>query len=179
MSYSQFEGHDFSAPLSSLLPWYAIRTKANQEKAASLILDHKGFESYLPLYRTRRRWSDRTVEAELPLFPGYFFCHFDITKRLPIMTVPGVVSVLGFGKEPAPIPESEIEAVQTILRSGLVAEPGPFLYEGQRIRINRGSLEGLEGILLKKKSEWRMSVSVSMLQRSVSVEIDREWISTI
>jgi transcription antitermination factor NusG len=92
---------------------------------------------------------------------------------------PGVISIVGFGKGPTPIPESEIEALQQVLRSGLAAEPCPFLREGQRIRVNRGSLEGLEGLLLKKKSEWRMVVSVSILQRSVSVEIDREWVSEL
>jgi transcription antitermination factor NusG len=129
------------------------------------------------LYRSRRRWSDRVVESELPLFPGYFFCRFDPKKRLPILTTPNVVSIVGFTSEPAPTPDSEIEAVQAILRSGLAAEPCPFLREGQPIRVRRGALEGLEGILVKKKSEWRMVVSITMLHRSLSVEIDREWIT--
>lgn len=146
---------------------------------AVIALKGKDFEPYLPVYRLRRRWSDRIVETAQPLFPGYVFCRFDARQRLPIITTPGVVSIIGFGNEPAPIPDSEIEAIETILRSGLATEPCPFLREGQRIRINRGSLENVEGILLKKKNEWRMIVSVTMLQRSISVEIDREWITTI
>jgi transcription antitermination factor NusG len=142
-------------------------------------LQSKGYEQYLPVYRRRQRWSDRIVETDRPLFPGYVFCRFDARKRLPIVSTPGVVSVVGFGSEPAPISDSEIEAVRAILRSGLAAEPCPFLREGQRIRVRRGSLEGLEGILLKKKSDWRIVVSVAMLQRSVAVEIDREWITII
>jgi transcription antitermination factor NusG len=133
----------------------------------------------LPVYRGRRRWSDRIVESDRPLFPGYIFCRFDAQKRFPIVSTPGVVSVVGFGNEPAPISDTEIEAVRSVLHSGLAAEPFPFLSEGQRIRVRRGSLEGLEGILVKKKSDWRIVVSVAMLQRSVAVEIDREWITTI
>jgi transcription antitermination factor NusG len=90
-----------------------------------------------------------------------------------------VVSVIGFGNEPAPIEESEIEAVQAVLRSGLGAEPCPFLREGQKIRIKSGALTGVEGILTKKKNEWRMIVSIEMLQRSIAVEIDRECLDRI
>lgn len=160
-------------------PWYGLRTRSNQEKVAAVVLAGKGYHQYLPVYRSRRRWSDRVVEAEKPLFPGYVFCRFDAKKRLPIVTTPGVVSVIGFGSGPTPIAESEIEAVQAVLQSGLPAEPLPFVREGERVRVKRGALEGLEGILLHKKNEWRMVVSVTMLQRSVSVEIDREWIGAL
>jgi transcription antitermination factor NusG len=160
-------------------PWYGIRTKSNHERLAAAVLDSKGYEQYLPVYRSRRRWSDRVVEKDQPLFPGYVFCRFDARKPFPIVSTPGVVSVVGFGNELAPISDTEIEAVQTLLHSGLATEPCPFLHEGQRIRVKRGSLEGLEGILLKKKTDWRIVVSVTMLQRSVAVEIDREWITSI
>jgi transcription antitermination factor NusG len=133
----------------------------------------------LPTYKTKRRWSDRVVESDRPLFPGYVFCRFDHKARLPILTTPGVVAVIGFGNDPAPIEETEIEAVRTVLRSGLATEPCPFLREGQRVRVKRGALEGVEGILMKKKNEFRMVVSVGMLQRSIAVEIDREWIDAI
>jgi transcription antitermination factor NusG len=119
------------------------------------------------------------VETDKPLFPGYVFCRFNPKVRLPILTTPGVVAVVGFGNEPAPIEDEEIEAIQAVLRSGLNAEPCSYLREGQRVRVNQGSLSGLEGILTRKKSEWRMVVSVAMLQRSISVEIDREWIDPI
>jgi transcription antitermination factor NusG len=161
------------------LPWYGVRTMSNCEKVASAVLKGKGYEQYLPLHRVRRRRSDRVVQTESPLFPGYVFCRFDAARRLPIMTTPGVVSILGFGKTPVPVPDSEIEAIQAIVRSGMAAEPCPFLQEGQGIRVQRGSLEGLEGILLKKKTEWRMVVSLTMLQRSLSVEIDRDSITAM
>jgi transcription antitermination factor NusG len=168
----------FSVRLETL-SWYALRIRPNHERLSAAALGAKGYEQYLPVFRSRRRWSDRVIDIEQPLFPGYIFCRFDAKKRLPILTSPGVVSVVGFGNEPVPIPESEIQAVQAILRSGLGAEPCPFLREGQRIRIRRGAFEGMEGILLKKKSEWRIVVSISLLQRSVSVEIDRHEIVTL
>lgn len=160
-------------------PWYGVRTRSNQERMAGQALQSKGYEHYLPVYRARRRWSDRVVTTEIPLFRGYVFCRFDYKQRLPIVSTPGVVSIIGFGHEPAPIPDTEIEAIQTVLSSGLAAEPCPFLREGQRVRIEKGSLKDLEGILVKKKSDWRLVVSVTMLQRSVSVEIDREWVSSL
>jgi transcription antitermination factor NusG len=157
--------------------WFGLRTRSNYEKTSSLVLESKGYDQYLPLYRTKRRWSDRVVEAELPLFPGYLFCRFDAKQRLPILTTPGVVSILCFGREPAPVPETEIEAIRAVLRSGFPVESCAYLHEGQRIRISRGSLEGIEGILMRKKKDWRIVVSITILQRSVSVEVDREWVT--
>ncbi|MBV8552120.1 MAG: UpxY family transcription antiterminator [Acidobacteriaceae bacterium] len=157
-------------------PWYAIRTRSNHENLAAAVLEGKGYEYYLPKYRVRRRWTDRVVIAELPLFPGYVFCRFDARQRLPILTTPGVVSIIGFGNDPAPIAETEIAAIQTVLNSGFAAQPCPFLREGQRIRVKYGALQGLEGILLKKKADWRLVVSVTMLQRSIAVEVDSDSI---
>jgi transcription antitermination factor NusG len=168
-----------NAPISPQLCWYGVRTKPRHEVIAAGGLERKGYEQYLPLYRSRRRWSDRVIDSSVPRFPGYVFCRFDASRRLPILTTPGVISILGFGKGPTPIAENEIEAIQLVLRSDLAAKACPFLHEGQRIRVNRGSLEGLEGLLVKKKSEWRMVVSITMLQRSVSIEIDREWVSEV
>lgn len=168
-----------NSPVPPQLPWYSVRTKPKHESIAAGALKGKGYEQYLPLYRSRRRWSDRVVDSVVPQFPGYVFCRFDANRRLPILTTPGVISIVSFGKGPTPIEESQIEAIQLVLSSGLAVEPCPFLREGQCIRVNRGSLEGLEGFLLKKKSEWRMVVSITMLQRSVSVEIDREWVSEV
>jgi transcription antitermination factor NusG len=160
-------------------PWYGIRTRSNHEKLVAAILDSKGYQHYLPVYRRRQRWSDRVVTTEVPLFPGYVFCRFDHQKRLPIMTTFGVVSIIGFGTDPAPIPDTEIEAIERVLESGFGAEPHPFLRIGQRVRVTQGALKDLEGILIQRKSDCRLVVSVSMLQRSVSVEIDCACISAI
>lgn len=177
----------FSEPISPHLPvlpdvenpWFAVRTRSNFEKLASIALENKGLVPYLPTYRNRRRWSDRVIVAETPLFRGYVFCRFNPLHRLPVLTTTGVISIVGYGAEPAPIDETEIGAIQAILRSGLATEPCPFLREGQRVRVIRGSLEGVDGILTKKKSDFRLVISVTMLQRSISVEIDREWIKVV
>ncbi len=161
------------------LPWYAVRTKSNREKCVSSLLEARGLQPYLPLYRTRRQWSDRTVETSLPLFSGYLFCRFDSRVPSSVTCTPGVVSVLGFGGKPAPIPDDEINAIENVLRSGLAAEPCAFLRQGQRIRLQRGPLTGLEGILVQKKSNWRLVVSVEMLQRSLSVEVDPQSVSAL
>jgi transcription termination/antitermination protein NusG len=165
--------------LAEQFPWYGIRTRSNHERVAALVLTGKGYEPYLPLYSHYRRRGGVLVESEHPLFPGYVFCRFDAKKRLPILMTTGVISVLSFGKEPVPIPEEEIEAVRAVLRSGLPAEPCPYLREGQRVRVTHGSLDGVEGILVKKKSQFRMVVSVTMLQRSISVEIDGDRLVAI
>lgn len=167
----------FVSATSSEFPWYAVRTRSNFERTASAVLEGKGYVQYLPLYRLKKRWSDRIVATELPLFPGYVFCRFDPRQRVPILSTPGVFAIVGFGTEATPIPDEEIDAIERVLQSGLAAGPCPFIREGQRIRIKQGPLQNVEGILLKKKSEWRMVVSVPMLQRSVCVEIDADWIT--
>jgi transcription antitermination factor NusG len=156
-----------------LHPWYGIRTLSNHEGVAAIVLKGKGYDPYLPIYNVRRRRADNVVvQSERPLFPGYVFCRFDAKQRLPILTTTGVLSVVGFGREPAAIPDDEIEVVKAVLRAGLPAEPCAYLREGQRVRVTSGSLEGIEGILLKKKNQCRMVISVTMLQRSISVEIE-------
>jgi transcriptional antiterminator NusG len=175
---------DISVPIGpdSLVerfPWYGIRTRSNHEKVAAIVLRGKGYEPYLPVYHLRRRRADAVVKSEHPLFPGYVFCRFDVKKRLPILMTTGVISILGFGKEPVAIPDEEIEAVEAVLLSGLPAEPCAYLREGQRVRVTHGSLDGVEGILLKKKNQLRMVISVTMLQRSISVEIDGDWLTAI
>ena len=168
-----------SQPVLECAPWYAISTKSNCEHMAAMSLAHKGYEQYLPLYRRCSRQFGRVVETKAPLFPGYIFCRLDPRIPFRIVTTPGVVRIVGFGNEPTPVSNAEIEAIQIVLSSGLASEPCPFLFEGQLIRVVRGPLSGLEGILLKKKNEVRMVVSVTMLQRSLSVEIDRDSITSV
>lgn len=160
-------------------PWYGIRTRSNQEKVVAAGLEGKGYKPYVPLYVLHRHRADVLVKSEHPLFPGYIFCRFDAKKRLPVLMTSGVVSVVGCGREPVAIPDQEIEAVRAVLRSGLPAEVCPYLPEGQRIRVMNGSLEGVEGILVKRKNQSRVVVSVTMLQRSLSVEIDDDRLIAI
>lgn len=161
------------------LSWYALLVRCHAEKNVSNMLAALGIEQYLPLYHKVTTWSDRVKRVELPLFPGYVFCRVDIPRRRPVVTVPGVLSIVGFGSTFVPIPEEQISAVREIVRSGLRSGPWPFLQEGQRIRVTAGALEGLEGILVKSKDEYRVVVSVSLLQRSVAVEIERDWVQPL
>ena len=156
--------------------WFGIRTRSNSEKFVAAGLEARDLECYLPLYERQRRWSDRIVNTMEPLFRGYVFCRFATAERVSVLSTPGVVAVVGFGGQPAPIPNEEIDAVRAVLTSGLAAEPCPFLQEGQRVRITQGSLQGLEGILIRKKADCRLVVSVGLLQRSISVEIDSQSI---
>jgi transcription antitermination factor NusG len=115
-------------------------------------------------------------ELELPLFSGYVFCRFDPNKRLPVLTTPGVSYIVGVGRTPVPVSEAEIHAVRVIVDSGITAEPWPFLEAGNNIRIEDGPLFGIEGIMLKRKQDHRIVVSVTLLRRSVAVELDARWV---
>jgi transcription antitermination factor NusG len=161
------------------LRWYAVRTRSNREQTAAHMIGSLGHEHFVPTYLTRRQWSDRVVTVAAPLFPGYVFCRFAAERRLPIISTPGVVSIVGCGNKPAAIEDAEITAIQKILNSKSAFERCPFLQEGQRVRIKQGSMAGVEGILLKRKVNWRIVVSVSLLQRSISVEVDHECLEPI
>jgi transcription antitermination factor NusG len=157
-------------------PWYALQVRPRFEKVVASTLLSKGYEGFLPLYRHRSKWSDRIKEVELPLFSGYMFCRFDVNKRLPILVTPGVIQVVGIGRMPHPVDDEEIEALKAIVISGLRAEPLSYLNVGRRIRIEIGPLAGVEGIVTTLKGTHRLVVSVHLLQRSVSVEIDESWV---
>ncbi len=162
-----------------LHPWFALRIRSRFEKTTATILRSKGFEEFSPSYRCKRNWSDRVKELDLPLFPGYMFCRFNPLDRFPILSTPGVVSIVGIGKIPRSVEDHEIEQVQAILASGIPAQPWPFLEIGQKVMISGGSLSGLEGFLVNFKNSVRLVVSVTLLQRSVAVEIDRDCIQPV
>ena len=157
------------------LRWFAVRTKPRSEKVVAAIAQSKGLEPFVPLYQCRRRWSDRFKSVDLPLFPGYVFCRLNPEYRLPVLTIPGVLHFVGLGKIPAPIEDTEIAAIQNALRSGLLAEPWEYLEVGQRVRIEEGPLSGLEGLLVEVRKKHRIVVSISLLKRSMAIEIERHW----
>jgi transcription antitermination factor NusG len=162
------------------LLWYAIRVETRLGRIASATLRGKGYEEFLPLYRSRRRWSTRSKELEFPLFPGYLFCRFDVSDRLmPILTTPGVIGIVGAGKMPVSVDSEEIEAIRAVLRSGFAPQPWPFLSVGSRVYVEGGPLAGAEGIIVNTDKVYRLVVSISLLQRSVAVEVDREWVRPI
>jgi transcription antitermination factor NusG len=156
--------------------WYAVRVKSRRENSVATHLGGRGYESFLPLRKCRHRWSDRFKEIELPLFPGYVFCLCDPLNRLPILSIPGVVCIVGVGRVPLPVEDAEIAAIQSAVRSGLPRQPWPYLTIGHKVRIENGPLCGLEGILLSFKGHRRLVLSVTLLQRSVAVQVDEAWV---
>lgn len=165
--------------LAECRPWYALHVQARNEKAVASSLRSRGYSDFLPVYTCIRHWSDRLQEVELPLFPGYLFCRFDVNYRLPILTTPGVINIVGVGKLPHPVEEDEINALQVVVGSGLLLKPWPFLKTGQRVRIQAGPLRNVEGILSEIGDHGQLVVSISLLQRSVGVTINRAWIRPI
>ena len=159
--------------------WYALHVRPRFEKVVARNLRGKGYDEFLPLYRRTSRWTDRTKELELPLFPAYVFCRFNPQDRLPILTVPGVKGVVGFGKTFLPVEETELDAIRSVLKSRTHCEPWPFLQVGQRVRVEYGPLAGTEGLVLMFKNTCRLVISIHMLQRSVSVEIDRDCLKPL
>jgi transcription antitermination factor NusG len=168
-----------SANANSGCAWFALQVRSRYEKNVANFLDGKGYEWFLPSYRSRRRWSDRVKEVELPLFPGYLFCRFDPQERLPILKTPGMIAIVGTAKVPTAVDETEIAALRTLVASGLPRQPWPYLQIGQRVRIEHGALFGLEGILIQQKGFDRLVLSVTLLQRSVAAEIDSSWVVPI
>jgi transcription antitermination factor NusG len=157
-------------------PWFAILVRTGREKTANLLLENAGYESFLPISKYMRRWSDRMKEVEVPLFPGYLFCRMNPHNRLPVLMTPGVIQIVGVGKTPIAVGEEEIAAIQRVGSSGLSTIPWSYLQVGQTARIEAGPLQGMSGIVIRIKSGLRLVLSVQLLQRSIAVEIDRTWI---
>jgi transcription antitermination factor NusG len=155
------------------LSWYALRVKPKHEKVSSYLLTNKGLDVLNPVCRTHRRWSDRIKEVDVSLFPGYVFCRFGFERRMTVLTTPGITSIVSAGRDPAPVSDEELAAVQTIVASGRHALPWPYLSAGVRVQVATGCLEGLIGTVVRDKGVCRVVVNVELLQRSIAVEIDR------
>jgi transcription antitermination factor NusG len=164
-------------PEAGSVQWFALAVKPRHDKAVARSLESKGFETFVPLFTRRRCYSTRYKDSELPLFPGYVFCRFDAGFRLPIVTTPGITQILGNGNSPSPLSETEINSLQTAVRAQLPIEPFPYLKVGQRVRIEEGVLSGVEGIVIRMKQSFRLVLSITLLQRSVLLEVDRVGIS--
>ncbi len=151
--------------------WWAVYTQHQHEKTVAEVLTGKGFEVFLPLHETMRRWKDRQKVLSLPLFPGYVFVRGVMSRRLQVVTTPGIHMILSRGEQIEVIPEVEIDAIRKAIQGSYRVEPHPFLKIGERVRVTRGSLEGVEGILIRKKNFYRLILSVDMLAQSVGVEV--------
>lgn len=159
--------------------WYAVFMRPKMEKHVASVLRTKGYEVCLPCYRTRRKWSDRYQWVELPLFPTYLFCQFDLRDKLPILTTPGVIRLVGHCRAAEPVDEIEMMNLMALVRSGLPAEPWPLIRIGDRARIIAGALAGVEGILLDNRKASRVVLSASILNRAVCVTVSASDVELI
>jgi len=159
--------------------WFAVYTSSRHEKSAANHFADRKIETFLPLYRKTYRWPKRSaVTLELPLFPNYLFVHISLERRIAVLSVPGVLAIVGRGPAPAALPDEEIES----LRDGLALkafEPYPYLVAGERVRIRSGVMEGMEGILVRRKNDLRVILTLQLIQRSVAVEVDCEEVEPV
>jgi transcription antitermination factor NusG len=154
--------------------WYALTVRYQHERQIERALQSKGLETLVPLYRSRRQWSDRVKEIDLPLFAGYVLCHFALTRSIPVLDTPGVGRIVGFGGMPVALETAEVAAIQRLLALNVPLAPWPYLKPGDRVRVEHGALRGLEGTLLRTKESLRLVIGVDLLERSIAVELDRE-----
>ena len=161
------------------LSWYALQVRSRKENYVASQIIGQGYECLLPKYKCIRNWSDRRKELEQPLFPGYLFCRFDFQQRRPLISTPGVLQILGTGPIPVPVSDDEIRALQLAAASGVQKQPWPYLEVGERVRVTYGNLSGLEGILINFKGNHRVVLSVTLLQRSVAMEVDLAWLTPL
>lgn len=159
--------------------WYAVRTRSRFEARTAAAFRDKGFVEFLPTYQSRRQWSDRVKELRLPLFPGYVFCRFDASDPYPVLNSPGVVHIVSAGDAPTPLDDVEIDAVRRICGAPVSAAPWIDPVEGERVVIVRGPLRGIEGTFMRMKDQCRLVVSISLLKRSVSTELDMDWVAGV
>ncbi len=154
------------------LRWYAAYTCANHEKRVREQLEQRSVESFLPVYETVRRWKDRRMQLQMPLFPGYVFVRMARVDRLRVLQVPSVVRLVGFNGQLSALPDEEIEGLKKGLAGGVRAEPHPFLTAGRRVRLRSGPLAGMQGILLRRKGNFRVVISIDLIQRAVAVDAE-------
>ena len=159
---------------SASFDWFALAVMPRHEKHVTRILANKGYETFLPLYSKPHKYSGRVRSFDLPLFPGYVFSRFDPAVRLPILTTPGVLQVMGVGKTPVAVDEAEIAAIRRTLEAGFPVTPVSWK-AGQRGRITTGPLTGVEGVVESVKP-LRLVLSIGLLQRSVMVEVDADCV---
>ena len=162
-----------SLPTENFDPrWYAAYTSANHEKRVAEQLGVRSVEHFVPLYESMRRWKDRKVRLQLPLFPGYVFVRLAGCERLRVLQVPGVARLVGFNGLPCALPDSDIEALKNGLAGSVRAKPHPFLTGGRRVRIKAGPLQGCEGILIRRKGSSRVVLSIELIRRSIIVDVE-------
>jgi transcription antitermination factor NusG len=154
------------------LNWYALYTCPRHEKCVAHQLEQRSIACFLPLYRSVRRWQDRRKELELALFPGYVFVRLALQDSLRVLQLPSAVRLVSFNGHPAVLPEAEVERLRQRLACGGNLQPHPYLCVGRRVRVRGGPMQGLEGIIVRRKERCRVVFSLDLLMRSVAVEVD-------
>ena len=170
----------FSTPSEvAALPWYVAYSRPRHEKHIAHQLEERGVRSFVPLYTSVRRWKDRRKRLELPLFPGYVFVQMALQSRLDLLRLPGVVDFVRFQGRPVPVLSCEIETLRRGLTAAVAVHPHPYLQAGRRVRVRRGALDGVEGIFVRRRGQTRVVLSVSLIQRSIAIEIEEEDVEPI
>jgi transcription antitermination factor NusG len=159
--------------------WYAARIRPNHEKCVAERMAHRDIEHLLPLYTSLRQWKDRRVCLSMPLFPGYLFVFLCLSERLRVLEVPGVAGLVGIGSQPVPIAEEEIRAIQGCMNPTSNITPHPYLTVGNRARVRSGPFQGIEGIIVRSHSKTRLVISFTLIQRSVTLELDQTELEPI
>ena len=159
--------------------WYAVHTRSRHEKRVRQQLEGKSLEVFLPVYESVRRWNDRRAVVSLPLFPGYVFVRMRLADRMQVVTVPGVVKLVGFQGRPTPIPDTELAVVRDCCARQIQMEPHPYLVVGKRVRIKAGPLAEMMGILVRRKGRFRLVLSIDSITRSLAVEVDANDVAPV
>jgi transcription elongation factor/antiterminator RfaH len=172
-----FSSSESCAPYGLCVPdglrWYAIHSRSRHEKRIQQYLHSNAVECFLPLYEAVHRWKDRRALVSVPLFPGYLFVRISLEERLRVLTAPGVVRLLSVHGRPIPVPDSEIDVLRNCAARNLKMQPHPYLTVGNKVLVKSGPFADLEGILVRKKGQFRLVVSVNLIARSVALELDR------
>ena len=159
--------------------WYAVYTRSRHEKSVSRLLEGKSVEVFLPVYESVHRWNDRSAVVSQPIFPGYVFVRIGLADRMQVLSVPGVINFVGAPGRPCPIPDEELNALRACWERRIRMEPHPYLVVGRHVRIRQGLLAETEGVLVRKKGQFRLVLSVNLIARSVAVEVDASDVAPV
>jgi transcription antitermination factor NusG len=159
--------------------WFAVQVRPRHELTTATILRNKGLEEFVPIYISRRQWSDRKKDLVLPLFTGYVFCNFSIEDKLTVVTTPGVIRIVGSSRGPSPIADHEIASIKTAAQLPAKVHPYPYLAIGTRVKVREGPFAGLEGILANYKNRSQLVLSLDLVQRSMAIEVDSHITSIV
>lgn len=166
-------------PDNSIPRWYAAYTRSHHEKTTAEHLTLRSIEHFVPTYESVRFWKDRKKRLELPIFPGYVFVRTPLDDKRNVLVVPGVVRLVGFDNHPLAVPDVEIETLRSVVKHKMKIEPHPFLAVGRRVRILRGALEGMQGILVRRKGRLRLLLSIELIRRTAMIEVDAQDVEPI